>query len=272
MNAEYEYYHFNDTDILDFICKFYPQFAAVYQTIVPGAMRADIWRLAIVLKYGGIYVDSDAFTTVSFRDYIWSNASMVTGLGRSKNIHQWVLMYTPNHEVIARALDIAINKTKHLYHSKQISMRFAFVKTTAWALHTAAMEIFGTIYNCSHWIMADTGIRESEFADNLTEHCCHILDEIAEARSRCKYILQVYRKDEVGGRLHFKQFVASREMYAGGVVRYNELEKKWHTLFQNVTCSQKNDDFRSVVRIGKCPILSLNVISLPTITPYCSPA
>ena len=120
MNPEYEYFHFNDTDILDFICNFYPHFAAIYQTIVPGAMRADIWRLAIVLKYGGIYVDSDAFTTVPFHDYIWSNTSMVTGLGRSKDVHQWVLMYTPNHEVIARALDIAINKTQQLHRSRQI--------------------------------------------------------------------------------------------------------------------------------------------------------
>ena len=29
------------------------------QIIVPGAAKADIWRLAIIWQYGGIYVDSD---------------------------------------------------------------------------------------------------------------------------------------------------------------------------------------------------------------------
>ena len=59
------------------------------QVLVPKAGKADIWRLAIIYRYGGIYADSDVKALYAFRSYIWPNASVVTGLGSKKDFHQW---------------------------------------------------------------------------------------------------------------------------------------------------------------------------------------
>ena len=59
------------------------------QVIQPPAAKADIWRLAIVLHYGGVYADSDVKALQPFRERVWPNASVVSGIGRGKDLHQW---------------------------------------------------------------------------------------------------------------------------------------------------------------------------------------
>ena len=56
---------------------------------MPKAAKADIWRLAVILRYGGIYVDSDVKALHPFREYLWPNASAASGMGRNKDFHQW---------------------------------------------------------------------------------------------------------------------------------------------------------------------------------------
>ncbi len=41
-----------------------------YSVMVPGAAKADIWRLAVVWRYGGVYVDSDVVALRPFREVL----------------------------------------------------------------------------------------------------------------------------------------------------------------------------------------------------------
>ena len=50
-----------------------------YSVMVPGAAKADIWRLAVVWRYGGVYVDSDVVALRPFRE-------VPQGLGLSAKI------------------------------------------------------------------------------------------------------------------------------------------------------------------------------------------
>ena len=59
------------------------------QLVVPKAAKADIWRLAIILRYGGIYADSDVKPVHPFRETVWPNASAVSGIGGGRDLHQW---------------------------------------------------------------------------------------------------------------------------------------------------------------------------------------
>ena len=59
------------------------------QVIQAPAAKADIWRLAVILRCGGVYVDSDAQALHPFRERVWPNASVVSGMGRMKDLHQW---------------------------------------------------------------------------------------------------------------------------------------------------------------------------------------
>jgi hypothetical protein len=55
----------------------------------PAAAKADIWRLAVILRYGGVYVDSDVKALRPFRERVWANASVVSGIGGQRDLHQW---------------------------------------------------------------------------------------------------------------------------------------------------------------------------------------
>ncbi len=44
-----------------------PDSVACTQVLVPKAGKADIWRLAVIWQYGGVYVDSDVKASLKHR-------------------------------------------------------------------------------------------------------------------------------------------------------------------------------------------------------------
>lgn len=49
--------YFSDKDRLDFIHFHYPQYLPCYRLLVPGAFQADLFRLLVLYRYGGVYAD-----------------------------------------------------------------------------------------------------------------------------------------------------------------------------------------------------------------------
>ena len=84
---------------------------ALLQLVVPKAAKADIWRLAIVLRYGGIYVDSDSRALRPFREYVWANASVASGTGHFRDLHQWCFS---DPLLVARIT--FLSRTCHFFH------------------------------------------------------------------------------------------------------------------------------------------------------------
>jgi mannosyltransferase OCH1-like enzyme len=56
-NPEYTQIYFDDTDCENFIRDFFPGYLSDYQSLIPTAFKADLWRLLVIYKYGGIYSD-----------------------------------------------------------------------------------------------------------------------------------------------------------------------------------------------------------------------
>lgn len=91
---------FDDIDSQQFMCMCCGSATALaYQLLKSGAAKADMWRLAVTHRYGGIYLDTDATCSknMPFSSYVWPNASLVTGIGQKHDFHQWVLAYAPKH-------------------------------------------------------------------------------------------------------------------------------------------------------------------------------
>jgi mannosyltransferase OCH1-like enzyme len=57
VNPEYTQIYFDDQDCLAFVKKEFPDYVTEYQSLIPGAYRADVWRLMILYKCGGVYCD-----------------------------------------------------------------------------------------------------------------------------------------------------------------------------------------------------------------------
>lgn len=56
-NPGYIQVYFDDQDCVEFIKEYYPEYLADYDVLIPTAFKADLWRLLVMHKYGGIYND-----------------------------------------------------------------------------------------------------------------------------------------------------------------------------------------------------------------------
>jgi hypothetical protein len=57
-HPDFEYYFFNDEMCRQFINKnFDKSVLNAYDSLIPGAFKADLWRYCVLFKYGGVYLD-----------------------------------------------------------------------------------------------------------------------------------------------------------------------------------------------------------------------
>lgn len=56
-NPKYTQIYFDDDDCRNFIKEFFPEYLQEYDVLIPTAYKADLWRLLVIYKYGGIYND-----------------------------------------------------------------------------------------------------------------------------------------------------------------------------------------------------------------------
>ena len=88
-NPDYEYFYFNDNDAREFIKKHFIEnildkeeskvvdVLKAYDLIVPGAIKADLFRYCYLFIYGGIYIDSKISSFISFNDIINENDTLI---------------------------------------------------------------------------------------------------------------------------------------------------------------------------------------------------
>ena len=58
LNPEFNYYLYDDYDCYKFIKNnFDEDILNTYNSLIPGAYKADLWRYCILYKFGGIYLD-----------------------------------------------------------------------------------------------------------------------------------------------------------------------------------------------------------------------
>jgi hypothetical protein len=128
-NPTYEFIFFDDDDIDRFVCEtsLRDEWALpIFSRVRAGAMRADIWRLLIVQRYGGVYVDSDISANGPLP--IAENDTAVSGVGCWSHLpgpvnaahdkpgglfEHWTMAYMPRHPYLTRSLEVIMNNLLH---------------------------------------------------------------------------------------------------------------------------------------------------------------
>ena len=114
-NPAYDYYFYDDNDILEYIENYnYSKYnfnftkeelLKAYHKIKPGAGKADLFRLLAIYNTGGCYFDVDTVCENPLDDYILEDDEIVTGLGIRGDFHQWALIYTKHHDFIKKTIE-----------------------------------------------------------------------------------------------------------------------------------------------------------------------
>lgn len=94
LNPEYEISLFDDEMCRQFFQEEYPPiFLKIFDYIQDGPIKADFWRICIINKYGGLYVDADIEPLVPLRYYIDESDDFVTCISTNfnKNVKKFQL-------------------------------------------------------------------------------------------------------------------------------------------------------------------------------------
>jgi mannosyltransferase OCH1-like enzyme len=108
MNAEYELRYFNDEDSRQFLLENYDKNVVdCYDSLYPGAYKADLFRTAYLLKNGGIYVDIGIVPIVAFRHILKSDTTFlgvkdykIAGKNFGAYLYNGLIACTANHPII----------------------------------------------------------------------------------------------------------------------------------------------------------------------------
>ena len=110
-NPAYVQVYFDDMDCEQFVADYFPEYKWHYSVLVPGAYKADFFRLLVIYKWGGIYHDIGHSYLVPM-NHVWDDhdefisATEETKSGSFKHaLHNSILGAYPKHPIIKFMID-----------------------------------------------------------------------------------------------------------------------------------------------------------------------
>jgi len=114
-NCEYVYY--DDQACNQFIEEnFHYRIVNAYNSLVPGAYKADLFRYCLLYKYGGVYLDASMSCLKSFEEMIWPKTGkqhqFITPIDQDESggAYNAFIASVPKHPILAMAINICIHR------------------------------------------------------------------------------------------------------------------------------------------------------------------
>ena len=115
-NPDWEYHFFDNDDCRNFIKDNFPKkVLAAYDTLIPGAYKADLWRYCVLYIHGGVYCDIKAELLVGLNDIIPEDVEFlsVKDIDSSKRefkgyIYQAFICTKPKHPFLKNVIDMLV--------------------------------------------------------------------------------------------------------------------------------------------------------------------
>lgn len=106
LNKDCEICFYEDSDCLSFLKKeFNSDVAELFNSMNRGAYKADLFRLCVLYKYGGVYVDVDSFPYEPIKEIV-GNSDFVTAMSINPNsIFQSFIATIPENPLIMGCID-----------------------------------------------------------------------------------------------------------------------------------------------------------------------
>jgi hypothetical protein len=108
LNPDYEIKLYNDELCEKFLLEEFSELHRdIFNFIKDGPIKSDFWRVCIIFKYGGLYVDADIEPLVSLNEYIEQDVDFVTCISGFKQIgfNPHFIMAKPNNEILKKCID-----------------------------------------------------------------------------------------------------------------------------------------------------------------------
>lgn len=122
LNPSYQIKLFNDNMCENFLLNQFSELhMSIFKFIPDGPIKSDFWRLCILYKYGGIYVDADIHPFISLDKYLIRSCNFVTCITTSNNnFNPHFIATQKNNIILKQCIDEYIN----LYHHHKQSYAY----------------------------------------------------------------------------------------------------------------------------------------------------
>jgi mannosyltransferase OCH1-like enzyme len=108
---------FDDADCRKFIDQHYGhEVLNAYDSLIPGAYKADLWRYCILYRFGGIYLDIKYIPFQNFNfNQLLDKERFVLDLNK-KDIYNALMIVRPNNDILREAINIVIKNVKRKFY------------------------------------------------------------------------------------------------------------------------------------------------------------
>jgi mannosyltransferase OCH1-like enzyme len=116
-NPAFNHHLFDDNDCREYIKNnFNMEVLNAYDSLIPGAYKADLWRYCILYKNGGIYLDIKYKPVNGFK-FINLTEKEHWVLDMDKvGIYNALIICKPHNEILLKAIDKIVNNVKHKFY------------------------------------------------------------------------------------------------------------------------------------------------------------
>lgn len=116
-NPRFNYFLFDDNDCREFIKnKFRPDVLYAYDSLIPGAYKADLWRYCVLFINGGIYLDIKYAPLNGFKFInLCENEHLVLDIG-GQGIYNALMVCKPGNQILFKAIRQIVENVKNKYY------------------------------------------------------------------------------------------------------------------------------------------------------------
>jgi len=119
----WEYYFYNDDTAGEFLgSHFPPEVREAYESITPGAFKADLFRYCVLLIRGGVYADMDVLLETNLDDAVANDIGFMTPIdepgihvGHRSCLWNGLIASAPGHPFLARTIEIVVNNIRNRF-------------------------------------------------------------------------------------------------------------------------------------------------------------
>ena len=149
MNPLYKYHLYDDKDMDNFVNKYYEgEIADSYNKLNIIVAKVDFWRILILYKYGGIYLDMDSNINNNLDNLIKEYDQAIISLEAGNPICycQLDLIFSKGHPILKKIIELIVENIKNNRYPNDIhSMTGPTVYTKA--IDIVNKDIFNKIIN-----------------------------------------------------------------------------------------------------------------------------